>query len=58
MKRGPASNSFTASKIDQSQDELTYAVMFSTDAEEIFVEIIWESFTKLLQTYIYNTLHT
>ena len=55
MKRGPASNSFTASKTDRSKNKLTE---FSTDAEEIFVEIIGESFTKLLQTRTYNILHT
>ena len=32
--------------------------MFSTDSEEIYVEINSPSFTKLLQTHIYNTLHT
>jgi len=32
--------------------------MFSTDAEEIFVEIIVPSFTKLLQVHTYNILHT
>ena len=30
----------------------------STGSEENFVEIIGQSFTKLLQTRTYNTLHT
>ena len=32
--------------------------MFSTDSEEIFVEIRGRSFTKLLQAHTYNILHT
>ena len=32
--------------------------MFSTEAEEIFVEIIELNFTKLLQAHTYNILHT
>jgi hypothetical protein len=32
--------------------------MFSTDSEEIFVEIPEPSFTKLLQAHTYNILHT
>ena len=32
--------------------------MFSTEAEEIFVEIIGLVFTKLLQAHTYNILHT
>ena len=32
--------------------------LISTGSEENFVEIIGQSFTKLLQTRIYNTLHT
>jgi len=34
------------------------AKFFSTGAEEIFVEIVVESFTKLLQMHTYNILHT
>jgi hypothetical protein len=34
------------------------AIMFSTGCVENFVEIIGLSFTKLLQTRTYNTLHT
>ena len=62
MKRGPASSSFTASKTDRSFDRVQVheisSRIFSTDAEEIFVEIIVASFTKLLQTRTYNILHT
>jgi hypothetical protein len=31
---------------------------FSTDSEEIFVEIIGPDFTNVLQAHTYNILHT
>ena len=35
-----------------------FATKFSTDSEEIYVEINTDDFTKLLQRHIYNILHT
>ena len=50
---------FIASKIDRvASNNTDHLPQFSTDPEEIFVEINTDDFTKLLQKHIYNILHT
>jgi hypothetical protein len=59
MKRGRASSLSIVLKIDRvASNNTSGCPQFSTDPEEIFVEIMVGSFTKLLQAHTYNTLHT